>query len=115
MAFGLVEGAWLLRSLSHGIPQLDVTLDWQAFLADPRGLLLWEAFVTGSAKAADRTHSGDAAVACQEFLKRLPIPASDVTADRPLSLAGALLLWSGLSADPGVLAFEPLVVLPASA
>jgi alkylated DNA nucleotide flippase Atl1 len=73
-------------------------------------LFLWEAFVTGVAKTA--THVDDALVAAQTFVQALPDPsaANGVTADRPMSLIGAALMWSGWETDPAVL-HKPCLVL----
>src|SRR4029450_13865831 len=85
-------------------------LDWKAFTRVGHGLFLWEAFVTDRAKAA--THIDDAAVAVTAFRDALPhvIAANAVTADRPLSLLGAALLWSGWSDGlPPLLSPAPLI------
>jgi hypothetical protein len=74
------------------------------------GLLLWEAFVSAGAKGA--THVDDAAIAVAAFVKALPDPrtASHITAERPLSLAGGVALWSGWRTEPSVLHELPLVI-----
>jgi hypothetical protein len=97
MATGIVEVAWILNELRRRRPDEIAYLDWGEFTAAGRGLFLWEAFVTERAKAA--THVDDAAVAVAAFRDALPDPASAsaVTAERPLSLLGSALLWSGWS------------------
>src|SRR6266516_730272 len=45
------------------------TPNWSSFTANPRGLFLWETFVTGAAKTA--THIGDAMVAAEAFPEAL--------------------------------------------
>ena len=81
-----------------------------AFAAAGRGLFLREAFVTTDAKAA--THIDDATIAVAAFRDRLPHPTARdrVTAERPLSLIGAALLWSGWSSDADLLHTPCLVV-----
>jgi hypothetical protein len=75
-----------------------------------RGLFLWEAFVTAEAKAA--THVDDATVAVAAFGDCLPDPRamSTVSAERPLSLLGAALLWSGWSSNAKLLRTPCLVI-----
>jgi hypothetical protein len=113
LATGIVEVAWILEELRRRRPAADAYLDWRAFVAAGRGLFLWEAFVTAEAKA--ETHADDAAVAVAAFQDSLPDPTSDnaVTAERPLSLLGAGLLWSGWKDDIDLL-HAPCLVIKAS-
>ena len=99
LATGLVEVAWALNELRRRRPSTAVYLDWAEFMGAGEGLFLWEAFVTDRAKAA--THVDDAAVAVAAFRHVLPRPqaANAVDSERPLSLVGAALLWSGWSED----------------
>ena len=96
--------------MPHGQPYLD----WAEFAAAGRGLFLWEVFVTGRAKAA--THLDDATVAVAAFRDGLPDPTvgNAVSAERPLSLLGAALLWSGWSSDGDLLRMPCLVVKAAA-
>lgn len=107
---GLVQAAWILRELRKRRPNAGVFLDWAAFEAAARGLLLWEAFVTADAKAA--THVEDATIAVDCFTAALPDPrrANTVTAERPLSLAGAAAIWAGWSNDLSLLRASCLVL-----
>jgi hypothetical protein len=111
---GLVQAAWVLRELRDRRPNDDVLLDWDVFEAAGRGLFVWEAFVTAEAKAP--THVDDATVAVECFIAALPDPrsANAVTADRPLSLAGAAVLWAGWTNDLALL-HSPCLVLRAAA
>jgi alkylated DNA nucleotide flippase Atl1 len=111
---GLVQTAWILRSLRQRCPQVVAFLDWDEFTSAERGLFLWEAFVTGKAKAA--THIDDALVAATTFSAALPNPpdANAVEAESPFSLIGAALLWSGWSQETALLR-EPCLVVKASA
>jgi len=72
--------------------------------------LVWEAFVSAGAKGP--SHVDDAKIAVAAFSEALPDPtvASTITAERPLSLAGAVGLWSGWLDDPVVLHRTPLVI-----
>jgi hypothetical protein len=110
MATGIVEVAWILSELRRGLPDTRAYLDWADFTAAGTGLFLWEAFVTDRAKAA--THVDDATVAVAAFRDALPdvTTANAVTAERPLSLLGAALLWSGWSDDVELLRASCLVI-----
>jgi len=74
------------------------------------GLLIWEAFVSATAKG--HSHIDDATIAVEAFARALPDPrtVSTITAERPLSLAGAAAMWSGWLDDPHVLHTKTLVV-----
>ena len=84
--------------------------DWRSFAEVGRGLFIWEALVTAAAKG--HSNLDDASIAVAAFTDSLPDPAaaSAVTAERPLSLAGAAALWSGWVNDPQAL-HEALVVI----
>jgi uracil-DNA glycosylase len=114
LATGIVEVAWVLRELSRRLPETRFWLEWAEFAEAEEGVFLWEAFVTERAKAA--THVDDAAVAVAAFRAELPDPtgANAVTADGPLSILGAALLWSGSSDDVDVLR-KPCLVIKAKA
>jgi uracil-DNA glycosylase len=110
MATGIVEVAWILNELRQRCPTATPYLDWAEFAAAGRGLFLWEAFVTDRAKAA--THVDDATVAVAAFRDSLPDPRAmnAVSAERPLSLLSAALLWSGWSSDADLLRTPCLVI-----
>ena len=110
LATGLVQAAWVLQALRSRNRDEHLWLDWAAFSAMGRGLLIWEAFVTSGAKGV--THVDDAAIAVAAFTAALPNPrtASTVSAERPLSLIGAAAVWSGWSTDDEVMHAAPLVV-----
>jgi len=110
MATGIVQVAWILSGLRVRRPNAKAYLDWAEFAAVGCGLFLWEAFVTGPAKAA--THVDDATVAVAAFRGCLPDPRARnaVSAERPLSLLGAALLWSGWSSDADLLHTPCLVI-----
>jgi hypothetical protein len=103
----------VLAEVGARVGQVRVTLDWRSFTADPQGLFLWEAFVTGAAKKA--THVEDATVAVAAFLEALPNPPGRnvVHEERVLSLIAAAALWSGITSDATLLS-SPCVVLRAS-
>lgn len=114
LATGLVEEAWVLAEVAARVGEIQVTLDWSCFAANPRGLFLWEAFVTAAAKKA--THVEDATVAIVAFLEALPNPLRQnvVREERVLSLIAAAALWSGITSDMTLLS-SPCVVLRAAA
>jgi hypothetical protein len=110
LATGLVQAAWVLATIRADWPDGELPLDWETFARRQRGLLIWEAFVTADAKGA--THVNDAEIAVEAFTRALPNPAvtSAVSAERPLSLAGAVAVWSGWLHDPKALHQTPLVI-----
>jgi hypothetical protein len=110
LATGLVQAAWVLASIRDRCPAVQLHLGWAAFAAEGCGLLVWEAFVSASAKGTSHVH--DATIAVGAFSAALPDPtrASTITAARPLSLAGAVALWSGWLEDPKALHQTPLVI-----
>ncbi len=89
-------------------------LDWEQFVLSESGLFLWEAFVTGRAKAAN--HVDDARAAVEAFQEALPAvaDANAVNADGPMSLLSAAMLWSGWSEDIDLL-HRPCLVVKAQA
>lgn len=108
---GLAQVAWILDEVRQAVPNVDAFLDWRAFCEAPRGIFLWEAFVTGDAKGG--SHSGDAQVAIQAFRQRLPMMRTDVTTPHFVrSLIGDALLRSGWSTDASLLR-RPCVVVRA--
>jgi hypothetical protein len=110
LATGIVQVAWILSQLRRRRPQAGPYLDWAEFAHAGCGLFLWEAFVTDRAKAA--SHVDDAAIAVAAFRASLsdPTASNAVTAERPLSLLGAALLWSGWSDNANLLHTPCLVI-----
>lgn len=110
LATGLVQMAWVLAAVRAVASDIPLFLDRHRFEEAGSGILLWEAFVTAEAKG--NTHLDDAAIAVRAFTSWLrdPAAASAVTAERPLSLAGAAALWSGWIDDPAALHDAPVVI-----
>ena len=111
LATSLPEVVWILERVIEALPSTpSATLSLAEFQSGAAQLLLWEAFVTGAAKA--NTHAGDAALAAQEFLRRWPDIRSDIATEQTpvLSLVGAALLRAGYSEDLALLRQECLVV-----
>jgi len=113
LATGLVEVAWILCELRHRCPGTEAHLDWSRFQGAGSGLFLWEAFVSSAAKAT--THVDDATIAVRTFQAALhdPNAANAVGAERPLSLLGAALVWSGWGSDVDLL-HTPCIVIKAA-
>jgi hypothetical protein len=101
LATGLVQVAWVLQRIRVRVPEtISGCLSWSNFLESQPSLLIWEAFVSGSAKGT--THVADARRAVNAFAKSLPDPraASAISvAGSTYSLAGAALLRTGWSTD----------------
>jgi hypothetical protein len=108
---GLTETVWILSTIKEHLPAMvPAFLDWPKFRASHRGLFIWEAFVTGEAKAA--SHCSDAAAAVREFV-RVSADLEGANAIKPkrvFSLVGAALLRSGWTHDLSVLS-EPCIVI----
>jgi hypothetical protein len=110
-ALGLQQVAWVLRELHANASRCRISVDpadWHGRHRSKGPLLFcWEAFVTG---AAHTSHRGDAATAAMRFQDQQANLESDVTADSPLSLFGAAVLWSRWDTNPEWL-HRPLVVM----
>jgi hypothetical protein len=102
--------AWVLAAVRAHCPEERLHLEWQPFAANGQGLLVWEAFVSASAKGT--SHVDDATIGVAAFSRALPDPriASTMTAERPLSLVGAAAVWSGWLDGPDPLYSAPLVI-----
>jgi len=102
--------AWVLAAIRARCPDERLHLDWQSFATAGQGLLVWEAFVSASAKGT--SHVDDATIAVAAFSRALPDPriASTITAERPLSLVGAVAVWSGWLDATDALHYAPLVI-----
>jgi hypothetical protein len=101
----------VLATIRLHCPDAQLYLDRERFAEARSGLLIWEAFVSAAAKGS--SHVADARIAVEAFGRSQVLPSA-VTADRPLSLAGAVAIWSGWLDDPGAL-HEPTFVVRAGA
>jgi hypothetical protein len=119
---GVVQVPWLLERVGASAAGQHAHLDWEKFADAGAGLFLWEAFVTGGAKAweADAVgdegeHEFDARLGAETFFAALPDPR-DANAVVPsggvISLIGAAILRSGWSPDLSLLS-EPCLVIKA--
>ncbi len=119
-ALGLHELAFLLANLKR--EGVSGTTRWKTWEPAPECILLWEAFVSGRAKAnpADaQVHVRDAATAAVSFKSALQEARRSgngvrVVDGTPLSLVGAALLWSGWAKDDALLREDCLVVRPSA-
>jgi hypothetical protein len=95
MATGIVQAAWVLRRIFEQVPEAPVSLTWESFAAEGSGLLIWEAFVSSTAKGQD--HQDDARIGVEAFCLNLPAPGDPELASvpRPLSLAAMICIWAG--------------------
>jgi hypothetical protein len=114
MATGLVQLAWLLRELASGGQVRATTQPGRWSQAQP--LLLWEAFVSQSAKTGtgEDAHLADARAAVRAFISGLPATSgrSDVHVGdhRALNLAAVAAAHAGIRIDPAELASNLLIV-----
>lgn len=112
LATGLVQVAWVLQAVRTQLTQsVPAFLDWASFASSGSGLLLWEAFVSGSAKLG--SHTADAQAGAEAFIRALPNPTSEnaiVCNSAVYSLVGAALLRTGWSTDLRILQESCLVM-----
>jgi hypothetical protein len=111
----LHQCAWIFRALHASCaPICRMTTDPKAWSTRSKAsplIFLWEAFVSGRAHG---THAEDARTAAMHFAQRQNDLRSDITAENPLSLIGAAILWSDWSNDIALLRTPLLVLRPAT-
>ncbi len=109
---GVPSLAWVLRTVHEAVPEAKATTRWADFANGDADVLVWEAFVSGNDKTD--SHQGDALAALDAFEKSLSsmAAATRVTCESPLSLAGAVILWAGMSTDVGLLHDAAIVLRP---
>ena len=117
LAVGLTQVPWILREVRRTLGDVPPRyLRWDQTPEDGPGLFLWEAFVSGDAKAAggEDLHARDAKLAVEAFLHALPDVnrVNAIHEHEVQSLVAAALLRSGWSNDAGVLT-EPCLVIRA--
>lgn len=111
---GIPGLAWVLRQIREACPVARGSTRWEEWQSGAADLLLWEAFVTGTEKASPPSHYGDALLALEAFQRgaEAGCPPTRVTCGSSMSLAGAALLWAGLSSDLSLLHHQALVLRP---
>lgn len=121
LATGITQVAWILdeigtRMSQRGKPLPSVHLDWSEFESDRSGLFLWEAFVTGQAKALGsedaECHADDTLHACRELANRPPDSVEKCAEPRIRSLIGGAILWAGWDTNLDLLQMPCNVVRP---
>lgn len=111
LATGLVQLAWVLERVGHGVPGLRCTTRPEPWLAGEAALFVWEAFVSGTGKPVPTgitQHAADAAAAAATFADRLEeatLSTSDVvcTPASSFNLAAAAAAYAGLAIANGEL------------
>jgi hypothetical protein len=117
LATGIQSLAWLLRQIKYTRPETRATTNWHSFSRREADLLIWEAFVSGSEKANPPSHEGDARLAMESFnagARQQDGPTSAISDESVFSLAGAAILFAGLSSNPDLLRQPTLVIRPLS-
>ncbi len=103
LACGIAIWGWVFRQLAQGrglrLDDLPVTANWRAFFREPRGLLLWEAYITRSTIPSgyerNKVHAkcfdaADCVIGVREFLTKWGRATDFSPEDRPyLSVPGA--------------------------
>lgn len=105
---GVQQAAWVMGRIRPYIGNHTVITDWRLWTEASGVILLWEAFVSGSAKGD--CHADDAVTAAREFERREKSLHSDVTCGRALSLVGTAALWAEITTDPAILHLPVLVL-----
>lgn len=95
LATAMAQIPWTLRFIHDQAPDLRLHLQWAPFAESQKGLLLWEAFVSGTAKG--KTHEEDAHRGVQAFCEQLPEPGEPTAAETesPFSVLAAAAIWAG--------------------
>jgi hypothetical protein len=113
---GIHQSAWILKKLHESSSgRCEFTLDWRRWWP-PSGhqpiLFCWEAFVSGKAHSDD--HTKDAATAADFFHchEQKLEEIREVKAKCPISLIGAVALWSGWVRDLKFIHEPTLVIKP---
>jgi hypothetical protein len=113
LATGITQTTWILREISRNcVRKIDAYLERGAFEKATNGLLLWEAFVTGTAKSG--SHRNDARIACEAYCELEADSESAITIGECISLIGLSGLRAGLSSDVRWL-YQPCFVVKARA
>lgn len=94
-ALGLMP--WCFAQIAQHTSCRSATINPTTFLDRREGLFVWEAFVSGHAKAG--THMDDATLALAAFQARELTAPSDVPGEPAVNLAVAALLTSGWRVD----------------
>jgi hypothetical protein len=84
---------WCFATLRETSGSIAATTDPVAFSSGVAPLFIWEAFVSGAAKAL--LHHEDAALAVKEYLSRDPLDPSDVPVEAAMNHAAAALRVAG--------------------
>jgi hypothetical protein len=98
LATGLGLMPWCFTEIARETNARLATTDLETFRSRQSGLFVWEAFVSGGAKAA--SHVGDAVLALQAFESSGLNRPSDVPGEPAVNLAAAALFASGWNIDP---------------
>ncbi len=100
---GIHQSAWILKRLHESSSgKCEFTLDWKRWppTSHQHILFCWEAFVSGKdAHSADDMKDATTAVVFFFDNERNLQLVNAVTAEKPISLIGAVALWSGWTSD----------------
>jgi hypothetical protein len=100
---------WCLTRLAKDAGPVPATVDLRQF-QESGGLLLWEAFVSGSMKSDGTSHPDDAQRACKAFIVRWPNLISDIPFEPAINHAVSSALAVGMSIDLRELVKPALVI-----
>ena len=109
LAAALVLMPYCLSRIYAVAGAIRATVDVDGFVMN-RGLLIWEAFVSGSMKVVGTKHHDDARMACDAFTRRWPALMSDIPGEPATNHAIASAIAAGLTVDAAELRQPALVV-----
>ena len=114
---GIHQSAWILKRLRKSSSgKCKFTLDWKCWppTSHQHILFCWEAFVSGK-DAHSTDDMRDAATAVVFFFENERKLVNAVTVEKPISLIGAVALWSGWTNDLKYLHDKTTLVLKPNA
>lgn len=103
---------WCFQTLIERSGPVEATVDFARFASGHGQLFIWEAFVSGAAKAL--SHHDDAALAVAEFASRYPAIESDVPSEPAVNHAATSLHIAGFRIDSTEFAIAGTVVCVAA-
>ena len=111
----MVVVPYVLAGLRRLVPTGKATLGWKSYFQEPKGLLLFEAFVTNQNKSTDTRHVEDARLAANHLFERASSGSAILSAvNEPscFNMLGAMMLRTGWTDSLDVVSEECLVIRP---
>jgi hypothetical protein len=112
---GLHQAAWILSTLRATREHVCFAHRISDWPCQVQTLFCWEAFVSERAHSDDHVRDAASALAAFFHAESDLAAATEVHAERPLSLIGTAALWSGWTKDVAALFAESAVIRPTQA